>query len=404
MIRIGFTGAYCTANFGDYAILLNNIADINADEYVVFTYSSSFPHKAIKHYFPNKKIELREVKIKEYIPETDIITPIDCLEAVSNIDEIRKIISQLDVICVSGGGYLDDNWCKRTDKYIKLVAPIIIAKQLGVKVVFMSHGIGPIIKLKETFRFLFNYVNDAHIAVRDDYCSKSYLTDIGVDKERIHILPDDLLFVNKQLLLGSHGLGNQRYISVVLHDTLDYIEENADKFVHFAKTIKEKYDLNVVFLPFDLVWYVYDQSKCLTKLISTASMIDIDKDENRFPAIEYVYDCISNSEMVITGRYHATIIAQQTNTPFLMRLQNQEGNCIYSYNKTYGALRQLFEGLQFDETKFMSTSWDTIFKMIVDDFETIVSYQKSLFENDKTVMNRERLYKKRIDYINRYIY
>lgn len=87
-----------------------------------------------------------------------------------------------------------------------------------------------------------------------------------------------------------------------------------------------------------------------------------------------------------------------------MRLQNQEGNCIYSYNKTYGALRQLFEGLQFDETKFMSTSWDTIFKMIVDDFETIVSYQKSLFENDKTVMNRERLYKKRIDYINRYIY
>lgn len=49
---IGFTGPFCTANFGDWAMLVNNIFDFGLDnKFVIFTYSSSFPHNVIDHYF-----------------------------------------------------------------------------------------------------------------------------------------------------------------------------------------------------------------------------------------------------------------------------------------------------------------------------------------------------------------
>lgn len=41
-MKIGFSGPYCTANFGDWAMLVNNMYDLDDHEYTIFTYSSQF--------------------------------------------------------------------------------------------------------------------------------------------------------------------------------------------------------------------------------------------------------------------------------------------------------------------------------------------------------------------------
>lgn len=130
-MKIGYTGAYCTANFGDWAILINNIIDINAEKNVVFTYSAIFPHSALNVYCSEKNVTCLEVKTVSVDNTDRPLTPFECLSYVTNYDEIADAIKDLDVLCVSGGGYFDDNWCGRTEKFIKMVAPAIIAKQLG---------------------------------------------------------------------------------------------------------------------------------------------------------------------------------------------------------------------------------------------------------------------------------
>lgn len=101
-MKVGFVGAYCTANFGDWSILINNIIDINAEENVIFTYSNSFPHYAVNYYCSNRNIKFKEVNIienKEYMMP---LIPFEIKEAISNIDEISQEIEQVDILCVSG--------------------------------------------------------------------------------------------------------------------------------------------------------------------------------------------------------------------------------------------------------------------------------------------------------------
>ena len=396
-MKVGFTGAYCTANFGDWSILVNNILDINATENIVFTYSDSFPHKAVNHYCSGHNINFVEVKTLSETTFSHAITPFECIQMIDNISELEKEIADLDVLCVSGGGYLDDNWCSRTTKFAKIVAPIIIATNLGQKVVFMAQGVGPIESTKETLRLFFNYLENPTIAVRDNYCSSSYLNDLGI-MNNIYHLPDDLLFIN-DALISNKKLCNENYIVIVLHDTMDYIKENYMLFVNFATEIKNKYDLNIVFLPFDLVWYGYDQSLFLTEKIESAKITPY----NKFLPIEEAYNCIMNAKLVLTARYHATILAQQLKTPFILKLNISSNGRVYSYNKTHGAIKNIFSGIRCNESCFFSSDWKSCLDYVSNNFYDIVNYQQELYNNDIVEVNLATMKKKRLQYIERFL-
>ena len=204
-MKIGFTGPYCTANFGDWAMLVNNIYDFGDNEFFIFTYSDSFPHSAIKHYMGNRIITMVEVQIMDRELSLQNATPLDCLLSIKNMGQLTTIIKELDVLVVSGGGWLNDRWCGRLKHFYRVMAPLLIAAQKGVPVRFMAQGIGPIIETKEMMRGFFNFFGgNTVVAVRDKYCSASYLNEF-FSEGIVKFLPDDLSVINEELFESNNA-------------------------------------------------------------------------------------------------------------------------------------------------------------------------------------------------------
>ena len=136
-------------------MLINNIMDMKNCEYTVFTYSDRFPHNALNYYFKDKTVDIFEIKLKRKIEKTSV-TPIECLFNTEQLDKVEAKVRCLDVLVVSGGGWLEDSWCSRTDKFTKVIIPIIVANKYKIPVVFMSQSIGPINSASDNMRSLFN--------------------------------------------------------------------------------------------------------------------------------------------------------------------------------------------------------------------------------------------------------
>lgn len=97
------------------------------------------------------------------------------------------------------------------------------------------------------------------------------------------------------------------------------------------------------------------------------------------------------------------ILAQQMNTPCMVRLGISKGGRTYAYNKVYGALKNLFKGCVFEESYFMDTSWQKMFDFVEEHFNEIVANQKELYANPVVRKNREYLKNNRMQYIEQYI-
>lgn len=401
-MKIAFTGPYCTANFGDWAILINNIYDINPDSIVVFTYSRNFPHSTLSYYLDKDTYKTQEVVLKNNtLNSNQVITPSEILSGVENIDSIEEEISSIDVLCVSGGGWLNDSWCSRTDKFIKVVTPIIIAQKRKIPIIFMSQGIGPIVSYKENLRLFFNYIRNASISLRDDYLSPSYLGEILSPhrNNKIEFLPDDLLFLNNKLTNPKLDLDKkEKFIVLVIHESMDYIITHVEDFVEFESKLYEKYGLSIVLLPFDLVHFGAEQSKYLHQHMKHSKLIDIN--ERKFIPIETVYSYIKNAELVITSRYHAGIFALSSKTPFICKLYEFGNGTYYSYNKLLGALENTFSGTIYEETLFFSSySWKKIFDEVLESLDSISKKQKQLYNSEIYQKNMLRLLANRVKYI-----
>ena len=399
-MKIGFTGPYCTANFGDWAMLVNNIFDFGIEnEYTVFTYSNSFPHNAIKHYFSDCNVSLLEVLLKDDIQHIETPTPLDLLEAISNMEELYCSVKQLDVLVVSGGGWIDDVWCKRTAKFFKVFTPIIIATQLGIPIRFMAQGIGPVKELEDTLRLFLNYCRkDTVFALRDDYCSPVFLNVLVNEKYPIRYLPDDLAIINQSLAASFEKSSykiDSPYVVLVINDEINSFTHNIEIFQQFCEMLQRKYKYKIVILPFDLVWFGEEQSNLLHQCVPESILIDIH--EKKFVPIEDTVSIIRGAELVLTGRHHAAVIAMWTHTPFVLKLDNNRHH--YAYNKAYGVYSTFTTNIQYDESLFIKTEWSEVFECIEKHCENILNLQKKVFENVEYDKNYQKLYKQRIDYI-----
>lgn len=401
-MKVAFTGPYCTANFGDWAILINNIYDIKADEVIVFTYSKEFPHRSLSYYLHENSYRTQEVFLKKSsLNVNQVISPLDILSLLENRTEIEKMVSSVDVLCVSGGGWLNDSWCSRTDKFIKVLAPIILAQKNKIPIVFMSQGVGPVVFYKENLRLFFNYLRNASIALRDNYLSPSYISEIlnPYRDNKIHFLPDDLLCLNKRIESKEFKVDiKEKYIVLVVHESMDYIITHVDDFVDFESKLYLKYRCKIVLLSFDLVHFGSEQSRYLHHYMKYSTLADID--ENKFLPIEIAYSYIKHAELVITSRYHAGILALKSKTPFICKLYEFGNGYYYSYNKLFGALENVFLGTNYDEDLFLSTTyWKNIFDYVLVNIEYITAKQKQLYNSEIYQRNMNCLLNRRLTYI-----
>ena len=417
--KIGVTGPISEVNFGDYAMFINNFYDFTTDEITIFSYNKGFSQKIINDYLHNMKITNIEVKLAEkkeiheelkskvgflpYNPPTD--TPIDILYRIENIDEIRDAISKIDIMIVNGGGYFNHLWNNslwRSDMLKKIIAPILIANQMNKEIYFTGNGIGPFDQSEEFFNYLFNYLRNTTYAVRDRLYSRKYLQKIGVSNENIKFIPDDLFFINREII--DHPISDAerllnigKYVLLELYYPLDEIKKHEKSIIQFCESIYKNHGLSVVFVPFDFERGGTWQGEYLSEKLSNFYMYDLSK--SGYLPIQDIYSLVKNAELVICNRYHALVLAISAGVPVINILKKVCDDYRYYFNKNYGLLEYSFEGLSFNEMDFLHLDLEDCLSLLENNLVYVIANQKKLFSSIEYEQNKVELKKMREDYL-----
>lgn len=400
--RIGFVGPFSTANFGDWAMLVNNIYDINCANFTIFTYSAIFPQRSLKKYCDDLNVDYVEVKLKndDMSNERNIfLTPFDSMSNLKNSDEIYSEIDKLDVLIISGGGWINHFWMEGIEKINKIMIPIYIAKQKNKKIIFTANGIGPFDETKDFYRYFFSYIEGAKIAVRDDFVSMSHLTEIGVEKKDVYHIPDDLYIINERLINKelNFEVPKQEYIVFETFYSIEQLKQHEELIVQFSQQMQKKYGLDIVLLPFDLVHYGLDQAKYLSTIIDNSVLINIG--EIGYLPIQDSYNLIKNAKMMITSRYHGLVLSLNVETPVIFRLYYKNNDLRYSYNKGLGMLRTALDGISYNEMDFLQSDLGSILLSVEENFMEIISRQQKIYSLDRFKQNKKELQEKRSKYL-----
>ena len=244
--KIGFTGPFADVNFGDYAMVVNNIYDIAIEDVVLFSYDSPFLNTIKEDYLSDFNINIVDVKFKDKFniaeeSKTRILTPIDILHNLLNYDEIASVMSNLDVLIVNGGGYFNSLWSMphRIERLSKIIAPILVANNLNKKIVFTGNSYGPFTKDAEFFGCAFNALKNSVIGSRDNLLSPMWASQIGINKDRMEFIPDDFFIVNEKLINKDvrKPIKLERYIVMETYLPIDFIKNNIRLFKKFSRSI-----------------------------------------------------------------------------------------------------------------------------------------------------------------------
>lgn len=405
--KIGFVGPYSTANFGDWAMLVNNIYDLNYKNIVVFTYNPMFPKRSLEEYCQDFNVKYVEVKLKNEIEtmkncemkDKQFITPLEVLMKLNNTNEVYDAIEDIDILVISGGGWLNHFWTERIEKVYKMMIPIYVARQKQKKIVFTANGIGPFDETREFYRYFFGYIKNANIAIRDNLYSMSHLLEVGIEKENVCCIPDDLYLINSRLLSKEphKHIQQKDYIVMETFYPLEKLKQYKERLINFSKIMYKKYGLSIVLLPYDLVQYGADQAKYLHSILDKSELFNID-DIGYLP-IQDAYRIIKNAKMMITSRYHGLVLSLNAETPVIFRLYKRKNDIRYSYNKGLGMLRMAFDGIKFCETDYLQYDFLEILDNVENNLQQIISNQRNIYSNPIYRKNKVKLKEFRHKYL-----
>lgn len=394
MKTIGYVGPFGDSNFGDYAMLVNNIYDIDNKDIVIFTYNKSLVESVSDYYLKDYNTEIVEVISRE-IPlittgksfkieyDNYVNIPMEVIDKILNYDEIVTKIRKIDILVVNGGGFLNHFWNAkhRQFKLFSIMAVILAAEQLNKKIVFLGNTYGPFGESAEFYKYFFGRLNNAIYASRDNLCSPLNMREIGINQE-VTVLPDDLYFINHRLLPDNiYGNFNGNYIILELYESIDYLERKISLINNFAKTVKSKYGLDVIFLPLDNGYGGQYQGEYLKKYNCN---IELYKFNNGFLPIEDAEILIKNAKLIVCHRYHLFVRAIANNIPVIHILKNVYGDKRYYYNKGIGMLNNILSNQEWSEFLFFSLDIESVFDKILNSLYDIVNSQKELFNIKKT--------------------
>lgn len=376
---IGFTGPYSDVNFGDYAMLVNNVYTIDAHDITVFVYDKPFVEKIRADYFEDRKVRLVEVGLRRGAftdgRDTRYLTPMDILREIENIDEVTAAVADMDMLYINGGGYFNSLWTQphRIERLVQIIAPALVAATMNIPVVFTANGYGPFRGDTEFFASLFGSLPNARFGARDTILSPHWLNQAGVRPERIYTLPDDLLFLDERLA-PKRELQAGRYVVIETYLPTDFIADNFSHFERFAQRMTNEQGLRVIFVPFNLGHGGVDQGQLLAERLDGVEMFDI-TDRGYLP-IEDAVALVRDAELVISSRYHAVILALSVGTPFVSVLKDVLGDKQYYYGKNVGALEGVLEGQPHDLRDYFFMDYVAGLNAVVDDFVGITRRQR----------------------------
>ncbi|MFV8815055.1 hypothetical protein ACNNLQ_08110 [Aerococcus urinaeequi] len=84
-------------------------------------------------------------------------------------------------------------------------------------------------------------------------------------------------------------------------------------------------------------------------------------------------------------------------------MKDEVGDKRYYYNKNGGLIKQVFNHLRVDETRFMKGNFTDAFEWIEAEFEKILTEERALFESTLYQQNMKELYQLRMDYLAKHV-
>lgn len=337
--NVGFVGPYGSANLGDYGILINDIYDLHCNHITVFSYNYNWPKVQLDAYCTEIQVDYCVVQVKEnyffdgaiYKYSEDAI-----LNGCRNLDEVIRYVKAIDVLIISGGGWINSFWAYRTEKIAKIATIIYLAKSLNKPIRFMTQGLGPLGEFAEWYKSLFEGVN-ATVPVRD---KQSLVVANRELKLSAKWCPDDLLIPNQRWDNFKSVLApiETPYVLIEPFVPMENLKNNADMIGYFSRMFYEWYGCRLFYMPFDLVHFGNEQAQYCSSLSAYADYYDISSD--LFPKFEDVLALINGADFVITGRYHGLVLALSCAIPVIHIVNDICGE--YGANKAYSIVEWCF--------------------------------------------------------------
>lgn len=397
--RIAFTGPFSDVNFGDYAMLVNNIYTLDIKNITIFSYDYKFSNKINNDYLEEYNTDVVEVLLNskyggtiENVPST----PVELLNEVKNYDDLVTSIKNINVLVVNGGGYFNGLWSKphRVEKLLKIMAPILVANQLNKKIIFTGNSYGPFAGYVDFFSSFLGGLKNITFGCRDNLYSPVWMNQIGINVSMLEYIPDDLFLIRKKILSRkkTYTVKKDDYIVMETYLPVDLIKSTAENLIEFSEKIFKKYKLRIVFLPFNLAHGGLDQARYLNTILNNYDFIDISK--SGYLPVQDAVQIIKGAKLVISTRYHALVIALAFKIPIVTVLKDVMGDKRYYYNKNRGMLDVAFKDIPFDERIYLKLDYLEALRFISDDYKKIIKEQIENygFQYEKNKKNLEKVH------------
>ena len=368
--KYAFTGPYADVNFGDYAMFINDLYDIEAISGTVFTYNRPFTEAICTHYFPGNHFTHFEVQVRTEI-EKDLTFNFHQLQASAeklfpSFSEILDEMQYCEILIVTGGGYFNGLWWlpHRRPRLLQIIAPILAAKILGKEIIFLANGFGPFDGGEDFFSSFFQIFQNITFPCRDKTLSPRALRQLGVSNNYISHAPDDLLFMNSQLYERSPTFRTKfsEYVVMETYLPIDEIRSNLPQIKSFAESLFTKHGLGLVLLPFNVGAGGLDQATFLKENIEKSQLVDISK--WGFLPIEEALSIMRQARLVLTNRYHGFLLSLRHGIPTIAISRKVLNTDEYYGNKHRSALNALF-GDNFNNFDLFvhDDYWQTLYEL-----------------------------------------
>nr|WP_304578772.1 polysaccharide pyruvyl transferase family protein [uncultured Acetatifactor sp.] len=411
---LGIVGAFGDSNFGDYAMLVNNIYSIEPSQSIIFTYNEALLDNLTKTYL--KGYMLSSVNVKtSYVYKAaygnsydvqyddEMLIPTQVLNYICNEQEVRNAIQKISALFVCGGGYFNHVWNARhrKSKLLSMLGVILIAREEHKKIVFGGNTFGPFDASAEFFKSILLPLQNVIYAVRDDVYSVANLRQLGIGND-ITLLPDDLYFLHNQFHKYIPHIEislPERYMIMELYSPLDEIESKYSEIESFIYSMEFKYGLKVVFVSLDKGFGGEEQG---ARLESIHKLMIWHFGNQPYRKVEDVLYIVRRAQFVLCQRYHLFLFAIANNIPAYQLLKDVCGDKRYYYAKSGGLLKQVFQNQIYRESLFFAHDIVDGFREIIEHYQTLIYEQKNLFNQKKRDAEIE-MKQNRLDYIRTHI-
>lgn len=406
---LGIVGAFGDTNFGDYAMLINNIYSIQPRETVVFTYNGILSENLKEKYL--KEYEVLPVVVKnryqfemaygdqyQVYYDDEVLIPTQILGYICNERQVREAVQTVDILLVCGGGYFNHVWNARhrKGKLLSILGTILIANEEKKQIVFGGNTFGPFDESSEFYKSFFLALKNPVYASRDDIYSVANLRQLGVEG-RVRVISDDLYFLDRQFYKFKPDMGlvlPESYIVLELYCSLNEIKDNYIKISSFVKSMYQQYGLRVVFVSLDRGFGGEEQGKALEVI---PDLIIWHFDGRLYRSVEDILYVVKHAQFVVCQRYHLFLFAIANNIPVCQILKTVCGDKRYYYSKSNGLLRQVFQNQTYKESVFFVHEMGKGLSDIFNDYNILFAEQRKLF-NEKKRESEARMKQVRREY------